>query len=171
MKLAMLALLIHPLMILGPTGLFAATRLGHQGRRTIPAPHGFSEILYEFTLGVGQQRLRLRGAGRHLRLRRRRQRRPGARSAHWDIACGLVMLHRPLHPDHRPARVRRRAWRRRSRRRSRSARCAPTRSRSASCCWARSCWSGRCCSCRRPCWARWPSTWGRCRSAAKTTAA
>ncbi len=34
MKLAMLALLIHPIMILGSTGLFAATRLGHQGRPT-----------------------------------------------------------------------------------------------------------------------------------------
>ncbi len=31
MKLAMLALLIHPLLILGPTGLFAALRLGQQG--------------------------------------------------------------------------------------------------------------------------------------------
>ena len=60
------------------------------------------------------------------------------------------------------------AWRRRSRRRSRPARCAPTRSRSASCCWARSCWSVRCCSCRRPCSARWPNTSGRCRSDGKT---
>ncbi len=31
MKLAMIALLIHPIMILGPTGLFAATILGHEG--------------------------------------------------------------------------------------------------------------------------------------------
>ena len=74
---------------------------------------------------------------------------------------------RPVHPDHRADRAGGRAWRPRSRRRSRSARCAPTRSPSASCCWARSCWSGRCCSCRRRCWARWPSTWGRSRSAAE----
>ena len=71
---------------------------------------------------------------------------------------------RPVHPDHRPDRARRRAWRRRSRRRSPPARCGPTRSRSASCCWGRSCWSGRCCSCRPRCSGRWPSTSARCRS-------
>ena len=48
MKLAALALLIHPLMILAPTGLFAATDWGIKAR-TIPAAHGFSEVLYEFS--------------------------------------------------------------------------------------------------------------------------
>ena len=32
MKLAMIALLVHPIMILWPTGLFAATSWGHEGR-------------------------------------------------------------------------------------------------------------------------------------------
>ena len=48
MKLAMLALLVHPIMILGPTGLFAATDWGTKAE-TNPGAHGFSEILYEFS--------------------------------------------------------------------------------------------------------------------------
>src|SRR4051812_5876476 len=48
MKLAMLALLIHPLMILGPTGLFAALDWGPRATNN-PGAHGFSEILYEFS--------------------------------------------------------------------------------------------------------------------------
>ena len=38
MKLAMLALLIHPIMILVPDRPVRRHGLGHQGRRTIPAP-------------------------------------------------------------------------------------------------------------------------------------
>ena len=60
MKLAMLALLIHPLMILLPTGIFVAYRWGTQSM-TNPAAHGFSEILYQFSSSLGQQRLGLRG--------------------------------------------------------------------------------------------------------------
>ena len=37
MKLAMIALLVHPILILGPSGLFAATELGNGGREPIPA--------------------------------------------------------------------------------------------------------------------------------------
>src|SRR5262249_18516787 len=48
MKLAMLALLIHPLMILAPTGLFAALDWGKAATNN-PGSHGFSEILYEFS--------------------------------------------------------------------------------------------------------------------------
>ena len=48
MKLAMLALLIHPLMTLGPTGLFAVTDWGLTAQNN-PAAHGFSEMLYEFS--------------------------------------------------------------------------------------------------------------------------
>ncbi len=48
MKLAMIALLIHPIMILGPTGLFAATNWGMKAENN-PAAHGFSEIVYQFS--------------------------------------------------------------------------------------------------------------------------
>src|SRR5204863_3726137 len=48
MKLAMLALLVHPLLILAPTGLFAVTDWGRKAQNN-PAAHGFSEMLYEFS--------------------------------------------------------------------------------------------------------------------------
>jgi K+-transporting ATPase ATPase A chain len=48
MKLAALALLIHPLMILAPTGLFAATDWGIKAESN-PGAHGFSQVLYQFT--------------------------------------------------------------------------------------------------------------------------
>src|SRR5262249_51617710 len=48
MKLAMLALLIHPIMVLGPAGLFSARDWGNKATNN-PGAHGFSEILYEFS--------------------------------------------------------------------------------------------------------------------------
>jgi K+-transporting ATPase ATPase A chain len=48
MKLAMLALLIHPIMILGPTGVFAGPDWGSKMTNN-PGAHGFSEILYEYS--------------------------------------------------------------------------------------------------------------------------
>jgi len=48
MKLAMIALLVHPIMILGPTGLFSATTWGTKAESN-PGAHGFSEIMYEFS--------------------------------------------------------------------------------------------------------------------------
>jgi K+-transporting ATPase ATPase A chain len=48
MKLAMLALLIHPIMILVPTGLFAVMSWGKDSTGN-PGAHGLTEILYEFT--------------------------------------------------------------------------------------------------------------------------
>ena len=48
MKLAALALLIHPLMILLPTGIFAATDWGIKAESN-PGAHGFSQVLYQFT--------------------------------------------------------------------------------------------------------------------------
>ncbi|MGB8221581.1 MAG: potassium-transporting ATPase subunit KdpA, partial [Polyangiales bacterium] len=46
MKLAALALLLHPLLILGGTAVFVATSWG-TGTIANPGSHGFSEILYE----------------------------------------------------------------------------------------------------------------------------
>src|SRR6202030_2309309 len=48
MKLAMLALLVHPILVLGSTGLFAALPWGNKATNN-PGAHGFSEILYEFS--------------------------------------------------------------------------------------------------------------------------
>ncbi len=47
-KLAMIALLIHPLVILGPSGLFAATNWGIKASSN-PGAHGFSQIVYQFS--------------------------------------------------------------------------------------------------------------------------
>ena len=48
MKLAMLALLVHPILVLGPTGLFAAKDWGAKATNN-PGAHGFSEVLYAFS--------------------------------------------------------------------------------------------------------------------------
>ena len=47
-KLAIIALLIHPLMILLPSGLFAATDWGIKATSN-PGAHGFSQIMYQFS--------------------------------------------------------------------------------------------------------------------------
>jgi K+-transporting ATPase ATPase A chain len=47
-KLAIIALLVHPMMILIPTGLFAATVWGMNATSN-PGAHGFSQILYQFS--------------------------------------------------------------------------------------------------------------------------
>ena len=47
-KLAMIVVLIHPILITCGTALFAATDWG-QTTTANPGPHGFSEVLYEFT--------------------------------------------------------------------------------------------------------------------------
>ena len=48
MKLAMIALLVHPIMILGPAGLFAATAWGTKAE-AIPARMAFLQIVYQFS--------------------------------------------------------------------------------------------------------------------------
>jgi len=48
MKLAMIALLIHPIVILLPAGLYSAFSATTQSENN-PAAHGFSEILYQFS--------------------------------------------------------------------------------------------------------------------------
>ena len=79
MKLASIALLIHPLMILAPAGLFVATALGAENRRK-PRAHGFYEMVYEFTsasanngseCGGVRQHVWFQRSGRRI-LRRRR---------------------------------------------------------------------------------------------------
>ncbi|MDP2528675.1 MAG: potassium-transporting ATPase subunit KdpA [Candidatus Palauibacterales bacterium] len=77
MKLALLALLIHPLFILGGTALFAATSWG---THTVlnAASHGFSEILYEFSSATANNGSGFEGLGDH--------------TIPWNVSTGLVML-------------------------------------------------------------------------------
>jgi K+-transporting ATPase ATPase A chain len=93
MKLAMLALLIHPLMVLGPTGLFSALDWGTKSTNN-PGPHGFTEILYEFTSASANNGSGFEGlADTHgFNDASLNPSTPGEFAIYWDIACGLVML-------------------------------------------------------------------------------
>ena len=53
MKLAMLALLVHPFLILGPSGLYAATNWELKAENN-PAAHGLSEISHRSAASTRQ---------------------------------------------------------------------------------------------------------------------
>jgi K+-transporting ATPase ATPase A chain len=89
MKLAMLALLIHPICILGPTGLFAATDWGRKAMNN-PAAHGFSEVLYEFSSSAANNGSGFEGLGDTWGFNANPS--PAPESRPWDIATGIVML-------------------------------------------------------------------------------
>jgi len=77
MKLAVLALLAHPLFILAGTALFAATAWG---QKTVanPGSHGFSEILYEFSSAAANNGSGFEGLGDN--------------TVPWNVSTGIVML-------------------------------------------------------------------------------
>jgi K+-transporting ATPase ATPase A chain len=89
MKLAMLALLIHPIMILLPTGLFAATDWGAKAT-TNPGAHGFSQVLYEFSSASANNGSGFEGLSDTWGLNDNKD--PAPYSPYWDVATGLVML-------------------------------------------------------------------------------
>ena len=89
MKLALLALLAHPLLILIPAGLFVATDWGIKAQNN-PAAHGFSEVVYEFTSASANNGSGFEGLGDTYGFNDNPS--PAPYSPHWDIACGLVML-------------------------------------------------------------------------------
>jgi K+-transporting ATPase ATPase A chain len=93
MKLAMLALLIHPIMILAPAGLFAATIWGTKSTNN-PGAHGFSEILYEFSSSSQNNGSETGGLQQTWGLNDPKDNNspPAPYSPYWDIATGLVML-------------------------------------------------------------------------------
>ena len=77
MALAAAAFIVHPLMILGGTALFAATSLGADTIAN-PGARGFSEILYEFSSAAANNGSGLEGLG------------DGTTA--WNLATGIVML-------------------------------------------------------------------------------
>jgi K+-transporting ATPase ATPase A chain len=89
MKLAMLALLVHPILILGPTGLFAARDWGTKATNN-PGAHGFSEVLYEFSSSSANNGSGFEGLNDTYGFNDNKE--PAPYSPHWDIATGLVML-------------------------------------------------------------------------------
>jgi K+-transporting ATPase ATPase A chain len=75
-KLAMLAVLVHPFVICVGTALFAAT--SWKAFCANPGPHGFSEILYEFTSAAANNGSGFEGLGDNV--------------PPWNIATGIVLL-------------------------------------------------------------------------------
>jgi K+-transporting ATPase ATPase A chain len=89
MKLAMLALLVHPILILGSSGLFAALDWGTKSTGN-PGAHGFGEILYEFSSSSANNGSEFSGLNTTYGLNDNKD--PAPFNAQWDIATGLVML-------------------------------------------------------------------------------
>ncbi len=89
MKLAMLALLVHPILILMPTGLFAATDWGMKSTSNSGA-HGLSEMVYEFSTASANNGSEF--AGLNTAWGPNDNPNPAPYSRPWDIATGLVML-------------------------------------------------------------------------------
>ncbi len=77
MKLALIALLAHPLFILGGTALFADTSWGLDTLHN-PGSHGLSEIVYEFSSAAANNGSGFEGLGDN--------------TVPWNIATGVVML-------------------------------------------------------------------------------
>jgi K+-transporting ATPase ATPase A chain len=76
-KLAMLAVLIHPILITCGTALFSATDWGPKTTAN-PGPHGFSEVLYEFTSAAANNGSGFEGLADN--------------NPAWNIATGVVLL-------------------------------------------------------------------------------
>jgi K+-transporting ATPase ATPase A chain len=89
MKLAMIALLIHPLMILIPTGVFAATDWGLKATSN-PGPHGFTQMVYQFSSASANNGSAFDGLGVTYGFNNNPT--PAPEAIPWDIATGLVML-------------------------------------------------------------------------------
>jgi K+-transporting ATPase ATPase A chain len=93
MKLASLAMLIHPLMILMPAGLFVATDWGNKATNN-PGAHGFSEVVYEFSSASANNGSGFEGLGDTYGFNKAEDNPspPAPNSVPWDIATGIVML-------------------------------------------------------------------------------
>ncbi len=77
MRLAVLALLLHPFLILGGTALFCATSWGN-ATISNPGAHGFTEILYEFSSASANNGSGFEGLKDN--------------TVAWNISTGIVML-------------------------------------------------------------------------------
>lgn len=87
-KLAIIALLIHPLMILMPTGLFAATDWGLNAISN-PGAHGLSQMLYQFSSASANNGSAFDGLGVNYGFYNNPN--PAPEAIAWDIAAGIVM--------------------------------------------------------------------------------
>ena len=88
-KLAAIAVLVHPFMILGPTALFAVTHWGIDAVSN-PGAHGFSQILYQFSSASANNGSAFDGLGVTYGFYNATS--PAPSAVAFDIAAGLVML-------------------------------------------------------------------------------
>jgi K+-transporting ATPase ATPase A chain len=77
MKLALIALLAHPLFILGGVAVFAVTPWGLETIHD-PSSHGLSEIVYEFSSAAANNGSGFEGLGDN--------------TVPWNVATGVIML-------------------------------------------------------------------------------
>jgi K+-transporting ATPase ATPase A chain len=92
MKLAVLALFLHPVLIVGPAGLFTALGWGPRSVGS-PAAHGFAEVVYEFSSAASNNGSEFAGLRQTWGFNDADEDSPPAPySPHWDIATGVVML-------------------------------------------------------------------------------
>jgi potassium-transporting ATPase potassium-binding subunit len=88
-KLAVIALLLHPLLILMPTGLYAGTSWGMQAVSN-PGPYGFSQMVYQFSSASANNGSAMDGLGVVYGFANNPS--PAPEAIPWDIGAGLVML-------------------------------------------------------------------------------
>jgi len=88
-KLAVLALLVHPLMILIPSGLFAATSWGMKAVSN-PGSHGLSQIIYQFSSASANNGSAFDGLGVTFGFANSTT--AAAMAVPWGIATGLVIV-------------------------------------------------------------------------------
>ncbi|HUI30770.1 MAG TPA: potassium-transporting ATPase subunit KdpA [Candidatus Acidoferrales bacterium] len=88
-KLAIIALLVHPLMILMPTGLFAATDWGMKAVSN-PGPHGLSQMFYQFSSASANNGSAFDGLGVTYGFYNNPN--PASEAAAWDIATAIVIV-------------------------------------------------------------------------------
>jgi K+-transporting ATPase ATPase A chain len=89
MKLAVIALLVHPLMILGPSGVFAATDWGTKAESNAGS-HGLSQIVYQYSSASANNGSAFDGLGVSYGLNDNTN--PAPEAVPMDIGTGLVML-------------------------------------------------------------------------------
>jgi potassium-transporting ATPase potassium-binding subunit len=88
-KLAMIALLVHPFLILGPSGLYAATNWGLKAESN-PGAHGLSQIVYQFSSSSANNGSAFDGLGTSYGLNNNPS--PAPEAVPWNIGGGLVIL-------------------------------------------------------------------------------
>jgi K+-transporting ATPase ATPase A chain len=88
-KLVVIALLIHPLMILMPTGLFAATDWGMKAVSN-PGPHGFSQMFYQFSSASANNGSAFDGLGVSYGFYNNPN--PAPEAVPWDIATSIIII-------------------------------------------------------------------------------